>query len=117
MARCHGGRTNVAAPSPGRIKSAIYSGQFARLAQAVHLALGIGVEGQGVEGVCVDAFYDVDLALDGPRLAAQSPEGGPGAADAAGHVFDVEDEEAVVVVFFALQTDALAANVASIGAI
>jgi hypothetical protein len=54
----------------------------------VHRAAWRGVESDGV-GVCaVDSFDDVDFAGGGP-VGTEHPEGGPGAADAAGHVLDV----------------------------
>lgn len=73
-------------------------------------AAGGGVEGHGIGGGAVDAFDDVDFAGLGP-IGADEPKGGPDAADAAGHVSDVGEEEAMVVCLVAGDTDALAARV------
>ncbi len=73
-------------------------------------AAGGGVEGHGVGGGAVDAFDYVDFAHCGP-VGSDEPESGPDAADAAGHVGDVGEEEAFVVGFFAGDADALAAGV------
>ena len=73
-------------------------------------AAGGGVEGHGVCGGAVDAFDDVDFAHGWP-VGPHEPEGGPDAADAAGHVGDIGQEEALVVGFLAGDADALAAGV------
>lgn len=64
-----------------------------------------GVEGHLVGRLCVDAFDDVDFAVRGP-VGPDEPEGRPGATDAAGHVCDVGDEEAVVEGFLGSDADA-----------
>ena len=48
-----------------------------------------------IRSLCVYAFNDVNLAICRP-VGADEPEGGPDAAEAAGHVRDVGDKEAVV---------------------
>lgn len=69
-----------------------------------------GVEGHFVVGLIVGALEDVNLAALGPGAGVgEQPGGGPGAADARGGVFEVEDEEAVVVGFLGGDTDAGAA--------
>lgn len=61
----------------------------------------------GVLGLVVDAFDDVDFAVVGPGGPGR-PEGGPDAAGTAGHVFEVEDYEAVRVLLCACYADAVA---------
>ena len=73
-------------------------------------AVGRGMEGHGVSLGAVDSFDDVDFARSRP-IGADEPKGGPDAADAAGHVGDVGEEEATVEGFFAGDADALAARV------
>ena len=68
------------------------------------------MQGHGVGLGAVDAFDDVDLAHGRP-VGPHEPEGGPDAADAAGHVRNVGQEEALVVGLFARDADALAAGV------
>lgn len=68
-----------------------------------HGAVRGGVGGDLVGGECVDAFDDVELAVSGPVGVSESPEGWPYSADGAGHVFDVCEEETVVVVDIAFE--------------
>lgn len=69
-----------------------------------HCAIGSGVSGDLVGGEGVDAFDDVQFAVSGPVGVAECPEGWPYSADGAGHVFDVCEEETVVVVDIAFET-------------
>lgn len=68
-----------------------------------------GVHGHAVAARGIDALDDVDFAAVGP-VRARHPEGGPGAADAAGHVCEIEDYEAVGVLGFASEAYAGAAS-------
>jgi hypothetical protein len=70
----------------------------------LHGAVGGGVGGDLVGGEGVDAFDDVEFAMSGPVRVAEGPEGRPYSADRARHVFDVGEEETVVVVDIALET-------------
>ena len=67
-------------------------------------AAGGSVQSDGVGGLGIDAFDDVDFARRRP-VGAEGPEGGPDAADAAGHVGDVGDEETVSVGFVGAHAD------------
>ena len=66
------------------------------------------VHGHRVLGLVVDALDDVDLTGVGP-VGAGHPEGGPDAASGAGHVFEVEDDEAVGVLGLGGDADGVAA--------
>ena len=83
--------------------------QRAREARLLDAAARVGVQRHAVVGRVVDALEDVDLAVLRPRAGAEHPEGGPDAADTAGHVCDVGDDEAFVVGFFAGESDGGAA--------
>lgn len=61
--------------------------------------------------VSVDSLDDVDFSLDRPWLATERPKGRPGTADATGHVLDIKNEEALVVLLLALKTDTFTTNV------
>lgn len=63
-----------------------------------HAAPGPRVQGGLVDGLEVDALDDVDLAAVGP-VGADHPEGGPDPAGGAGHVGQVDGDEAVGVGF------------------
>lgn len=56
----------------------------------------------------IDAFDDIDLPAVRP-VRPRHPERGPGATDAGGHVGEIEDDEAVGVLGFGCETDAVAA--------
>jgi hypothetical protein len=71
-------------------------------------APGARVHRDRVRGLRVHALQDVDLAAVRP-VGAVGPERGPHAADAAGHVRDVGDEEAMRVCFVAGDADGGAA--------
>lgn len=58
----------------------------------------------------IDPLQDINLPVRGPRPGAEHPECGPHAADAAWHVRDVGDEEALVVGFLAGDADGGAAR-------
>ena len=83
--------------------------QRAREARRLDPAARVGVQRHAVVGRVVDALEDVDLAVLRPGAGAEHPEGGPDAADAAGHVRDVGDDEAFVVGFSAGEPDGGAA--------
>jgi hypothetical protein len=70
----------------------------------LHGAVRGGVSGDLVGGEGVDAFDDVEFAVSGPGRVAEGPKGRPDSTDGAGHVFDVCDEETVVVVDVAFET-------------
>ena len=78
-------------------------------ALANHAAAGTGVQGEGVLGLVADTLDDVDLAAVGP-VGARHPEGGPDPAGGTGHVLEVEDDEAVRVLFLARHADGVAAT-------
>ena len=63
------------------------------------------VHGHLVLALRIDALKDVNFAAVGP-VGADHPEGGPGAADAAGHVREVEHNEAVRILSLARETHA-----------
>ena len=78
---------------------------MAREALGADAAPGRGVQRHAVVPLVVDALDDVDFAVDRPGGArAEQPEGGPDAA-ARGHVLEIEDEEAFVVGFEAVEAD------------
>ena len=83
--------------------------QRAGEARLLDPAACVGVQRHAVVGRVIDALEDVDLAVLRPGAGAKHPEGGPDAADAAGHVCDVGDDEAFVVGFFAGEPDGGAA--------
>ena len=58
----------------------------------------------------VDTFDNVDFAAAGPLALPQCPEGGPGSAGITGHVQNVCDDEAMLKVAEALETDSLSAS-------
>jgi hypothetical protein len=70
----------------------------------LHGAVRGGVSSDLVGGEGVNAFDDIEFAVSGPGRVAQSPEGRPDSTDGAGHVFDVCEEETVVVVDVAFET-------------
>jgi len=74
------------------------------------LAIRVGVEYVLVGSLVIDSFDNVDLALDGPRLLPERPEGWPHATHS-WHGLDINDEQSLVVVLPPFQTDALAANI------
>jgi hypothetical protein len=84
--------------------SAIIAVDPTSLVLKLHGAVGGGVGGDLVGGEGVDAFDDVEFTMSGPVRVTQGPEGRPYSADGAGHVFDVGEEETVVVVHIALET-------------
>jgi len=66
------------------------------------------VHGHCILRLVADAFDDVDFAVVGPA-GARHPKGRPNTAGVAGHVFEVEDHEAVGVLFGTCDTDAVTA--------
>lgn len=83
--------------------SAIVSVGPAGLILKFHGAAGSSVGGDLVGGGHVDALDDVEFSVSRPGRVAKSPEGRPDTADRARHVFDVGEEETVVVVDLAFQ--------------
>jgi hypothetical protein len=84
--------------------SAVVAIDPTRLILEFHGAVGSGMSGDLVGGERVDAFDDVEFAMSGPVRVTQSPECRPYSTDRARHVFDVCEEEAVVVVDIAFET-------------
>lgn len=89
---------------------AITGGQASGEARLLDAAPGVGMQRHAVVARIVDPLQDIDLPVRGPRPAAEHPERGPDAADAARHVRDVGDEEAFVVGFLAGDADGGAAG-------
>ena len=82
--------------------------QVAGEARGLDAAAGGRVQRHAVVGLVVHALDDVDFAVGGPRGAgAEQPEGGPDTA-ARGHVREIDDEEARVVGFGAVEADGVA---------
>lgn len=67
------------------------------------------MEGHGIGGLGIDALDDVDLARVGP-VGAKRPEGRPLTAGAAGHMSEVENDEACIVRLFGGDADRVAAT-------
>ena len=76
-------------------------------ALADHAAAGTGVQSKRVLGLVADTLDDVDLAAVGP-VGTRHPEGWPDPAGGAGHVLEIEDDEAVRVLFLACHADGVA---------
>ena len=62
-----------------------------------------------IASLIAHTFQDVDLTAVGP-VGAGHPEGGPDAASAGRHVFEVEDDKAVGIGFGGGDADAVAAT-------
>ena len=112
--RVGAGIGDTAASATRGVISAVFTSLNTGLSLAFGLALGIGVKYEAVDRVLVDTFDDVNLSLDGPWLAAESPEGRPGTADATRHVLDIENEEALVVLLFSFKSNTFATDVTSV---
>ena len=65
-----------------------------------------GVHGHGVLGLVAHAFQDVDFAAVRP-VGASHPEGGPDPTGVGGHVFEIEDYEAVGILVSACHANAV----------
>lgn len=84
--------------------SAIISVSPARLILELHGAIGSSVGSNLVGRGHVDTFNDVEFSVSRPGRVAESPECRPDTTNGARHVFDVGEEETVVVVDLAFET-------------
>lgn len=80
---------------------------------AADIARAAGVEDNLVRLVLVDTLNDIDFAVMRP-VGANRPERGPRSTDAAGHVCEVDNIQALVVVLLTLDTNGFTAG--SLGA-
>lgn len=72
------------------------------------------MKGHGVDGSVVPVLVDVNLAITRPVIAVH-PESRPGTADGLGQMGELGDEQAMVVLGFALNSDATPALVIGVG--